>query len=266
MNLDELQSIRDAERQTDSIQELRESFYADVAEYIAGLREERDRAAAEADDPFANPEVRRLSDEISTAENTVEAIYERRVGKLVKLASFAAADMPADDSGLTAEERPLFTDLVERIEENRAHVLDVVAGEVEAHAGDADAHEAGPDPTAESEEGPAVGAADLMGEGETDEEPAPPEEREESTAPSPAGIESGNETEVDGPTAAAEPASGGDSLPDDPDRTTVRITREVGEIVGVDDREYDLSAEDVVTLPEANAAPLVQRDAAERLE
>jgi DNA replication factor GINS len=46
----------------------------------------------------------------------------------------------------------------------------------------------------------------------------------------------------------------------------VRITSDVGEIFGVDQRAYDLTAEDVVTLPEANAGPLVERDAAERLD
>ncbi|OYR56883.1 DNA replication complex subunit Gins51, partial [Halorubrum halodurans] len=50
------------------------------------------------------------------------------------------------------------------------------------------------------------------------------------------------------------------------DRETVRITRDVGEILGVDEREYDLASEDVVTLPTANAEPLVERDAAERIE
>ena len=35
---------------------------------------------------------------------------------------------------------------------------------------------------------------------------------------------------------------------------------------GVDEREYDLASEDVVTLPAENADPLVQRDAAERLD
>jgi DNA replication factor GINS len=50
------------------------------------------------------------------------------------------------------------------------------------------------------------------------------------------------------------------------ERTTVRITRDVGSILGVDEREYDLEREDVVTLPATNADPLVERDAAERLE
>jgi DNA replication factor GINS len=50
------------------------------------------------------------------------------------------------------------------------------------------------------------------------------------------------------------------------DRVTVRVTRDVGSILGVDEREYDLASEDVVTLPATNAAPLVERGAAERLE
>jgi DNA replication factor GINS len=40
----------------------------------------------------------------------------------------------------------------------------------------------------------------------------------------------------------------------------------VGEILGVDERAYDLASEDVVTLPAANAEPLVERDAAEPLD
>ena len=44
---------------------------------------------------------------------------------------------------------------------------------------------------------------------------------------------------------------------DDTDRTTVRITRDVGEIMGVDERTYHLASEDVVTLPEVNATPLL---------
>ena len=57
----------------------------------------------------------------------------------------------------------------------------------------------------------------------------------------------------EGPPAAAVDLSGhGDS--DD-----------VGEVVGADDRDYDLGAGTVVTLPEPNADVLVDKDAAERL-
>jgi DNA replication factor GINS len=50
------------------------------------------------------------------------------------------------------------------------------------------------------------------------------------------------------------------------DRTAVRITRDVGEVLGVDDSTYDLADGDVVTLPTTNAEPLLERDAARRIE
>ncbi|MFC7136940.1 hypothetical protein ACFQRB_11600 [Halobaculum litoreum] len=40
----------------------------------------------------------------------------------------------------------------------------------------------------------------------------------------------------------------------------------MGSILGVDGVEYDLAADDVVTLPAENAGPLVERDAAEPVE
>ncbi len=137
MDLDELRSVRRTERQKDSLQHLRDSFYEDVAAYIAERKAERRRAAEAAADPFGDPEVGQLTDEIGTAEDVVEAIYERRVGKVVKLASFAAADMSADKTGLTAEERDLFDDLVERIKQNRRSILDMLAGEGRANGAEA---------------------------------------------------------------------------------------------------------------------------------
>ena len=129
MNLDELRSVQSKERQKDSLQQLRDSFYQDVAAYIQDLRAERDRRAERVDNPFSDDEVRQLSDELDTAEEVAEALYERRVGKVVKLASFAAADMSASEEGMTVEEQALFDDLVDRIKQNKASVLDVLAGE-----------------------------------------------------------------------------------------------------------------------------------------
>ena len=135
MNLDELRSVQSKERRKDSLQQLRESFYQDVAAYIQDLRAERDRRAEQVDNPFSDDEVRRLSDELDTAEEVAEALYERRVGKVVKLASFAAAEMSASEEGMTIEEQALFDDLVDRIKQNKASVLDVLAGEGDATGG-----------------------------------------------------------------------------------------------------------------------------------
>ena len=49
-------------------------------------------------------------------------------------------------------------------------------------------------------------------------------------------------------------------------RSMVRITDDVGPIYGVEGREYDLTANDVVTLPEPNVGPLLEQGAAERLD
>jgi DNA replication factor GINS len=301
MKLDELQSVQSRERQTDQLQQLRATFYQDAGEFIAQLREERERAAERADDPFDAPEVNRLSDDIRTAEQTVEAVYERRVGKIVKMASLAAADMPTNEDGLTKEERTLFETMVEAIEQNRGHVLDVVAGEAPTGSaeGETDSTQtADPSPTADdatstpteptpsSEESVDTGvdAADIMGGG--DGQSTPPQETADPEAT--ADDDAADSSAADRPAEEALSAIGDDareSPPEEPsveapnddvqadgsgatdvDRKTVRITDDVGEIFGVDQREYDLSTDDVVTLPADNADPLVERDAAEPLE
>ncbi|MFC7079829.1 hypothetical protein [Halorussus caseinilyticus] len=326
MNLDELRTVQSKERSKDSLQHLRESFYADVADYIADLKDQRERAAERADSPFDDPEVNRLTDEISTAEDVVEAVYERRVGKIVKRASLAAAGMPADEEGLTGEEQELFTELVERIESNKQDVLSVLAGESAGAAesptpppADSPSGESAPasggsaasDPVADSGDpsdlggapapgagasGEDVSAADVMGgdageatdarsdatvgstpSGGSDgdgERPAAAEAAAIADGPDPgatAGPANGESPadERSSAGAASAPDSGADD--DDPlagldERTTVRLTDDVGEIFGVDERTYELASEDVVTLPEANAEPLVERGAAERLE
>ncbi|MXV62757.1 hypothetical protein GS429_11905 [Natronorubrum sp. JWXQ-INN-674] len=344
MNLDELRSVQSKERQKDSLQNLRPSFYQEVGEYIADLEDERDRVAEQADDPFSSPEVGRLTDEIETAKDVVEAIYERRMGKLVKQASLSAAGMAANDEGLTAEEADLFDDLVERIGSNKSRVLDVLE-EIETEGGPAadtptepdrpDSNRSGPAPI--DDPGTAVDSDSPAGGVDDDTPPVPPQEPSGDAGPTPPpaadddggpetggsgpseGPESGDSSGVtpadvmgsDGPTideevaGSATPSSSSDdgqpyavgdgagtgtdadidvtddtdSVPDpdsnsvddgsadmDVDRMTVRITRDIGSILGVDDREYSLSTDDIVTLPEQNATPLLEQEAAEPLE
>ncbi|WP_435154593.1 DNA replication complex subunit Gins51 [Haladaptatus sp. DFWS20] len=276
MNLDELRSVQSKERSKDSLQHLRESFYADVGSYICDLREERERAAERADDPFDSAEVNRLTDEIQTAEEVVEAIYERRVGKVVKRASLAAAGIPADEEGLTNEEQTLFADLVDRIEANKSTVLDVLAG-TESTSGSEDTTESetttGSEPATEGnardseptestsvaeDDRPSAEAAAIAGS--TDDADSPSGESpnagsgESPNAGERASSGTGEETE-----SAPEPALS-------EERTTVRITRDIGEILGVDERAYDLTSEDVVSLPAENAGPLIEREAAEKLD
>ena len=361
MNLDELRSAQAKERRKDSLQHLRDAFYDDVAAYVADLRAARDRRAEQVANPFSDDDVRRMSDEIETAEEVAEALYERRVGKVVKLASFAAADMSVETEGLTTQERALFDDLVARIRENKSTVLAALAGEEPPTSPDGSPTASaadGPDEEATGADAPAtrddatgpraadeppVDASPADGQSDPDvlagamggESPASPsrESSEPDAGDDPAGPtdseENGGGTPTDRPASAtadggatpvepgpappgagdagdAPPADGAsvdDSSVDDSsadastspptdapaesdaaadrsavseadrpdgaadvDRETVRITRDVGSIFGVDEREYDLASEDVVTLPAENAEPLVRRDAAERIE
>lgn len=326
MNLDELRTVQAKERRKDSLQHLRDSFYEDVATYIEDLRAARDRRAERVDNPFSDGEVRRMSDEIEAAEEVAEAVYERRVGKAVKLASFAAAEMPVETEGMTTQERALFDDLVARIEENKTTVLDILAGrhetEAPASANDSDsvtssaAPDTGTSPAAApdsstSDAADASGSdggllADAMGAGNSDGADAggdaaadeddggytpvaperatgdvPPEAtdasesesdatRSDSGAPesaeAPAAPDASTASDAPEASVAAESSSDGSAHADGTDRTTVRIVQDVGAILGVDEREYTLATDDVVTLPSANAEPLLQRNAAERVE
>ncbi len=329
MNLDELRTVQSKERRKDSLQQLRDSFYGDVAAYIQDLKASRDRRAKQVDDPFSDNEVRRLSDELETAEEVAEAVYERRVGKVVKLASFAAADMPVDDEGMTGEERELFEDLVARIGQNKQAVLDVLSGNTKPDTpSEPTASPASPtervgesaeppetdsmlaeamgaesaDTTTETATATAEPAADPVAGRDGDEttEPAPPAEvpppeadpepdavlgtstdggRAKTGSPAdhdagPTGPADPVESAETGANATAEPSAESETesldstepAGDDSERTTVRITKNVGEIFGVDGREYTLRSEDVVTLPTANAEPLVERDAALQLD
>ncbi len=297
MNLDELQSVQSRERQIDSLQQLHDTFYEDAGRFVRQLREEREQVAADADDPFDSADVQRLTDEINTAEQTVEAIYERRIGKIVKQASLEAAGMAADVEGLTQEERAAFDRLVSTIEANRTRVLDGVLANAPGERG-----------ATESTSEASASEPPHDAERSSDDPPTPPErESDSSSTASESETVSVDEPDADGADATDSDASGasgpdhqappemtredagdvpvharpeqdagsqtseGDESDPSPDhrdvnRITVRITSDVGEILCVDDRAYELSTDDVVTLPETNADPLIDHDAAVRLD
>ena len=311
MNLDELRTVQSTERQKDSLQDLRPSFYEEVGEYVASLEAERDRIAAESADPFASPEVGRLTDEIETVKDVVQAIYERRMGKLVKQASLAAAGMSSDETGLTAEEAMLFDDLVERIETNQERVLAVLEGggsgvNLESSTGDSDPHsspssssavdvdqtkaqetslgtEQSSETTDQVADSPSVADSPVVdgSTGSTDNSTkiTQSEAENSSRTVSQSGdeLDTDSQESIDSASSSMDTDSSTEQTPgrsessrssgeDAVDRVTVRITRDVGSIFGVDEREYTLSSDDVVRLPEQNATPLVERDAAEPLE
>jgi DNA replication factor GINS len=269
MNLDEIRSVLDDERRTDRPQPLPDDFYADVADYLADLRDERAAEAAAADDPWNADPVNRLTHRINTAENAVESLCDRRVGKILNQASLAANGSATDPSGLTSEERAFFDSVVTTIAGHHEAVLGPVRSsnrDSPESIPDLDAGADAPSAAAAASDGPPSGPTGGDGDADPDR-PVPPDVA--------GGDPGGDGTASGGADAGAEgasaPADAGDdaaSTPanaDDTERVRVRITRDVGEILGVDEREYHLEADDVLTLPEANAEPLVDRGAAERI-
>lgn len=255
MDIEELRAVQSRERSISDLQELRDSFYADVAEYLDGLRSERDRLAREAEDPYDDAVIR-VNDEIDAAQRVTKSIHERRVGKVVERASFAANGMGDVPEGLTAEERALFEDLVDRIEANRERVQDIVSGETEAPLTPPPREAGGSTETstdAEDDSEPENSASAVIDDGVTDGGPASTETRGETTQPT-------DELEDTPATSPETETTAG------PDRERLRITSDIGEIYGVDDRVYDLWTDDVVMLPMENADPLLERGAAERIE
>jgi DNA replication factor GINS len=171
---------------------------------------------------------------------------------------------PPPDEPVGAEVRD---DAVEPAEDTRVDAADLMSGDGPTST---DGSDTAGDPSPPPDEPPEVPdegppAAASGGDAET---------RADSASPG----SDGPPTRNDGGTAVRDPTradghsseSGDDSDPaaDEMvvDRSTVKITADVGEIFGVDERAYDLTEDDVVTLPEPNAGPLVDRDAAERLD
>jgi DNA replication factor GINS len=205
MDLDELRSAQSRERQASQLQHLRDGFYDEAASFIRGLRTERERAAENSayDFPYDDPEVQRLTDEIGTAEEVVESLYERRVGKVVKMASFDAAGMAVDAEGLTAEESDLFAQLVGDIEANRSRVLDALAGtggdDGSAAAAPSGTAAAGSTPGIPDEAGPGrTGAPDPTGASDAPADGEPPARDDP--------VHIGNEPAADGPVSTADDA------------------------------------------------------------
>jgi len=307
MNLDEIRSVLDDERRTDRPQPLPDDFYADVADYLADLRDERAAEAAEADDPWNADPVNRLTHRINTAENAVESLCDRRVGKILNQASLAANGSATDPSGLTSEERAFFDGVVTTIADHHEAVLGPVRAsnrDAPAASPDLDAEAGGPSGAAAAPDGQppgttagdadadrpvppdAAGTGDASATGDEPVDAAPgngasglsPEasddpDAESATADGEPGsdetasgvVDAGDEGTSAAADAGDDTASAGADADDEPERVRVRITRDVGEILGVDQREYHLEADDVLTLPEANAEPLVDRGAAERV-
>ena len=129
MNLEDLREIQIEERTRSDLQPLLDSFYTDVSKYIQDLRVERENILEGSVDAVDAKTVRRIEDEIKTVGEVVEAIYDRRVGKILKGASLTAAGLGKRDGSLAGVEVELFRNLVELLQKNRIKILEQISSE-----------------------------------------------------------------------------------------------------------------------------------------
>lgn len=284
MNLDELRSVQSRERQMDDLQALEDNFYAKVGRYISELESEREDLAEEVDDPFSSTEIRQLTDEIETAKDVTKSIYERRMGKIVKNASLDAAGYKTEREGLTTEEEQLLKDLVARIEQNKSNVLDILSGESpsdkENNEENVDTQSDSNATTQHTTDTEHYTSDEYSEPSEFPDPPSPQEEqdksesvdRTESESVSAADMMQSDQDQTNETTADPVEAStdgGKEHLTAEADqlsRTTVQILDDIGSIVGIDECEYDLAVNDVVSLPEKNAEPLIDGEVAEPID
>ena len=129
MNLEDLREIQIEERTRSDLQPLLDSFYVDVSKYLQDLRVERENSLEGSMDAVDAKTVRRIEDEIKTVGEVVEAIYDRRVGKILKGASLTAAGLGKRDGSLAGVEVELFRNLVELLQKNRIEILERTSSE-----------------------------------------------------------------------------------------------------------------------------------------
>lgn len=339
MDLQQLQSALQDERATDRLQPLSESFYEDASIYITDLRADRDEAAENAPNVFDSREVMKTTQKIQRAEETLEKIYNRRVGKLINQAVLAATGGELDTSSLTDTEQTLYTTIITAVENNREECLDVLSDAASPDALTTSSRDStdtvssladSPDTTTDStpdSDGDNIGeymggstddttdttsdtpdqsggyAAEVdfgdtttnvdtdVGETETETEaeaethseadPTPPTdpaaETTDTTEEEPDETDFTDDfktdttdapdtTEPSAPQEQPEPPEDTGENSGNISRVTVQVTQDVGEVYGVDDKTYDLGEEDVVSLPEQNAEPLIENNAAVTLD
>ena len=88
MNLDDLKVIRNEERRSRRLTELKSDFYSEFKEYVDSLKD--------SEDP-------QKQDELENAMRVADAIYDKRAAKIVKLAALAAKGHKEDVALADAE-------------------------------------------------------------------------------------------------------------------------------------------------------------------
>jgi DNA replication factor GINS len=239
MNLDDLKVIRSNERSSRKLTQLKPDFYLDVKAYLDSLRAKKDQ---------------RKKDELVNALSVIEAIYDKRVVKIIRLASLRAKGL-VEDAPLTDEELKIYDGIYQLFTGYRDLMLGVgESGEVSNGDTDSMTKDTPTSDNLERSDGALL-------------EDATTNVKEKQTVQLGLAVvsEKGEDFKRSTPVE--------DELEIDDTRTLiqesknikyviVRILADIPAFIGLDGRNYKLSKEDVVVLPEGNAKTLYNRNLA----
>ncbi len=90
---------------------------------IAQQKEKKSRKLQDLEDSFY-PKARALAKQNQSARKLLEKIYEKRIGKIIKLASLSANGSNTSTSEMTKEEKQIYRNIVEQLEKSRKKILE----------------------------------------------------------------------------------------------------------------------------------------------
>ncbi len=228
MNLDDLKVIRNEERRSRRLTQLKNSFYFEFKEYMDSLKT--------SDDP-------QKKDELENALQVADAIYDKRAAKIIKLAALAARGHREDVSLADAEAEVY--DLVYKV---FTHYRDRVLGQMEFEAAAPSS-----EPVLSNENRPTAVALPKQESDRVELDATSIEQPLKKGAALQSLIESNEEDEDSADESTLIRERGNMRY------LRVRVLADIPTFIGLDGENYKLGEGDSVMLPEGNARALCDR-------
>jgi len=237
MDFEELRNTLKQEQKS-KLAKLEPDFYESVRTYLDGLREEQKTASGK--------EAQFLADELETASDRLQRIFNLRIGKIVNLASLSImgeiGGIKRDIDMMTRIERDIYDSVLGAVRQGWSAVEQAIAGE---------SVEMGESVTPITPVAPVTPVTPV-----TSAAHVPPVESVTSVPEEVVDRPSEDVGEVGG-VEGVEIADS--SAPDG--YTIVRVLKSIPTFVGTDSHHYTLAKNDVVTLPDLHATVLCKRRA-----
>lgn len=192
MNLEILRDVLRKERRVDELIELDNDFYSKAGKYIQDLEKHIKNEENE------NKELM-LKDEKESSIKMAQKLFERRMGKIIRLASLNARGLEINEDKMTNEENDMFKSLTKELDKGREIVKEKIFSRKEK----------------------------TKNEGTSREE---------------------NFNNSEKPL------------------TVVKVLENFPKFVGSDERSYNLSKEDIISLPQEDSNILIERGIVEEIE